>query len=105
MSLASLPTPPANQQAGWGDTRRKDPPPNCEEALRLDPKCALAHTYLGWAHHNQGDLDKALTDLSEAIRLDPKLALAYQWRAAAYRVMGDLDKAKSDERKAQELDR
>jgi tetratricopeptide (TPR) repeat protein len=53
------------------------------EAIRLDPKNALAFYYRGRAYVNKGDDDRAIADYSEAIRLDPKNArvLCYRGRA------------------------
>ena len=53
------------------------------EAIRLDPKSALAFYYRGRAYVNKGDDDRAIADYSEAIRLDPKNArvLCYRGRA------------------------
>jgi len=55
------------------------------EAIRLDPKLALAYTYRGYIFHVQRDYDRAIADYTEALRLDPNnnyvkenLALARQ---------------------------
>ena len=48
------------------------------EAIRLDPKDAVAYSERGRAYVEKGDLDKAIADCSEAIHLDPKLAKAYR---------------------------
>jgi tetratricopeptide (TPR) repeat protein len=63
------------------------------EAIRLDPKYALAYANRGAAYVNKGDSDKAIADCTEAIRLDPKYALAYANRGAAYGTKGETDKA------------
>ena len=47
------------------------------EAIRLDPKNAIAYTNRGLAYGDKGDTDRAIADLTEAIRLDPKNAIAY----------------------------
>lgn len=41
-----------------------------EKAVEQDPKLALAHTYLGFAFEQFGELDKAETHYSRAVRLD-----------------------------------
>jgi tetratricopeptide (TPR) repeat protein len=42
------------------------------EAIRIDPKFALAHNNLGWALQGKGDLDGAIAAYKEALRFDPK---------------------------------
>jgi Flp pilus assembly protein TadD len=44
------------------------------EALRLDPKHALAYNNRGTAWYAKGEVDKANADFNEAFRLDPTLA-------------------------------
>ena len=45
------------------------------EAIRLDPRMALAYANRGMAWQKKGQYDKALGDLNEAVRLDPRNAL------------------------------
>ena len=47
------------------------------EAIRLDPKYAMAFHDRGIAYSDKGDNDRAIADYSEAIRLDPKYAMAF----------------------------
>src|SRR5260370_398700 len=47
-----------------------------EEAIRLDPKDALAYHNKGNALNNLGRYEKALEAYEEAIKLDPKNAMA-----------------------------
>ncbi len=47
------------------------------EAIRLDPKLAIAHNNLGMALVRKGDVDGALAAFREAIRLDPNSAGAH----------------------------
>jgi tetratricopeptide (TPR) repeat protein len=63
------------------------------EAIRLDPKYALAHINRGNAYKVKGDYDRAIEDYSEAIRLDPEDALAYFKRGNAYEAKKDYGRA------------
>ena len=74
-------------------TRRS---PTYTEAIRLDPKLAMAYNNRGIAYDEKGEYDKAIADCSEAIRLDPKTAAAYSNRGLAYADKGDSDKAIAD---------
>src|SRR6516162_5515332 len=74
------------------------------EAIRLDPKSALALMGRGDAYTNKGDHDRALADYNEAIRLDPKSALAFSDRGVAYANKGDYDRALADYNEAIRLD-
>ena len=66
------------------------------DAIRLDPKCALAYCGQGIAYWFKGDYDKAIADFTEAIRLDPNYANAYRNRGLAYKSKHDYDKAIAD---------
>src|SRR6266567_3870887 len=66
------------------------------EAIRLDPKSALALSDRGVAYGNKGDYDRALADLNEAIRLDPKSAHAFRNRDIVYAYKGDYERAIAD---------
>ena len=44
-----------------------------DEAIRLDPRYAVAYYNRGVAYCDKGDYDRAIADYNEAIRLDPKL--------------------------------
>jgi tetratricopeptide (TPR) repeat protein len=97
------------------------------EALRLDPRLALAHALRGDAYGGLGKYDEGIADCSEAIRYDPKLPRAYAYRgwlrinkgdtagaladcdeavrlgpkeAEVYRVRGVVSAAKGDEDRA-----
>jgi tetratricopeptide (TPR) repeat protein len=74
------------------------------EAIRLDPKSAMAFNIRAGTYHQKGDNDRALTDLNEAIRLDPKLAVAFNNRGNAYSNKGDNDRAIADYNEAIRLD-
>src|SRR5262245_53319945 len=53
------------------------------EAVRLDPKFALAVGARGGVWHRKGEYGKAMADYDEAIRLDPKLKEAWLARGRA----------------------
>jgi len=74
------------------------------EAIRLDPKSAVAYNNRGSAYAFQGDIDRAIADFSEAIRLDPKFAAAYNNRGFAYLNQGRTDRAIADFDEAIRLD-
>src|SRR4051812_29003810 len=66
------------------------------EAIRLDPKHALAYYNRGLSYAMKGDHDKAIADYNEAIRLDPKDQSGYQARGYSFANKGDHDKAIAD---------
>jgi lipoprotein NlpI len=66
------------------------------EAIRLDPKSAMAFDNRGSAYHDKGDNDRAIADYNEAIRLDPERAKAFNHRGYAYSDKGDNDRAIAD---------
>ncbi len=74
------------------------------EAIRLDPKSAVAFRNRANAYRAKGDNDRAIVDYSEAIRLDPKSAAAWRGRGSAYYAKGDYDRAIADDGEAIRLD-
>jgi tetratricopeptide (TPR) repeat protein len=74
------------------------------EAIRLDPKNALAYYHRGVAYGNKGEHDKAIADCTEAIRLTPDYSIgsaimkgfAYRMRTSAYVSKAQYDKAFAD---------
>jgi tetratricopeptide (TPR) repeat protein len=74
------------------------------EAIRLDPKYAVAYYNRAIAYKAKGDLDRAIADYNEAIRLEPKDARAYDYRGYAYQAKGDLDRAIADYNEAIRLE-
>jgi len=60
------------------------------EAIRLDPKFAIAFSGRGLAYSAKGDHDRAIADFNEAIRLDPKSRIAFYNRGLAYDAKGGL---------------
>ena len=75
-----------------------------DEAIRLDPKDAVAYSNRGIAYKDKGDYDRAIADYNEAIGLDPKNAVAYNNRGVAYNAKGDPDRAIADYNEAIRLD-
>ena len=63
------------------------------EAIRLDPKLAVAYCNRGIAYEKQHNFDKAISDYNEAIRLDPNFALAYYNRGIMYEERRNFDNA------------
>lgn len=66
------------------------------EAIRLDPKLALAYYSRGLTSVKKADYDKAITDFTEVIRLDPKYSIAYYARGSCYTKKREYDKAIAD---------
>ena len=66
------------------------------EAIRLDPAYACAHTNRGRVYAIKRDLDRAMADYDEALRVDPTFALAYNNRGDAWAGKGDLERALTD---------
>jgi tetratricopeptide (TPR) repeat protein len=60
-----------------------------DQAIRLNPKDAVAYVGRGAARNELGDWDGAISDLTQAIRLDPKNALAYYYRGNVRSELGD----------------
>jgi tetratricopeptide (TPR) repeat protein len=66
-----------------------------DQAIRLDPKYALAYNGRGAARRELGDNEGAITDYDQAIRLNPKDAVAYANREFV-RKLGNNKKAIAD---------
>lgn len=69
---------------------------DCDEALRLDPQCAMAFDRRAQALTGKGKLDEALADFEKAIKLTPQYASTYSHRARAWLRKGDLDRTLAD---------
>jgi lipoprotein NlpI len=67
-----------------------------DEAIKLEPKNALAFNNRGTAHSEKGDSDAAIADFSEAIKYNARYASAYFNRANAYATKGEADRAIAD---------
>ena len=74
------------------------------EAVRFDPKDAVAYHNRGRLYRVKGDNDQAIADYTEAIRLDPKYLEARNSRGLAYSAKGDYDRAIADYSEAIRLD-
>ncbi|HUT14508.1 MAG TPA: tetratricopeptide repeat protein [Thermoguttaceae bacterium] len=90
----------AHMDAGKYDRAIAD----CNEAIRLDPKSALAYCGRATAYFWKDDYDSAIADYTEAIRLNPKDAGAYFGRSLAYFAKGDDDSAIADYTEAIRVD-
>jgi len=77
---------------------------SCDNAIRLDPKFALAYYCRGVAWSDKTEYDKAIADLDEAVRLDPMYVHAYENRGLAWSEMKEFDKAIADHSVAIRID-
>lgn len=94
-----------------GLTYRDDRPASREAALRwyqaavaVAPSNPAAHSNLGSALHDRGDLDSALAEFREALRLDRTIEPAQNGLSIVLRLRGDLDGALAAAKEAQRLD-
>ncbi len=71
-----------------------------DEAIRLNPKLALAYHQRGLAWGESREYDKAITDFNEAIRLTPQYFDNYIYRGHAWVAKSQFDKAIADFSKA-----
>ncbi len=69
---------------------------DCDQAIRLDPKCWLAFHYRAAARFLKGESDRAISDFDEAIRLNPTAARCYAGRARVRTAKGQYEKAIAD---------
>ena len=67
-----------------------------DEAIRAEPRNAVAYQGRGVTYGMRGDLDLAIVELTKAMQLDPTDATAYRNRGAAYLFKGDYDRAIAD---------
>jgi tetratricopeptide (TPR) repeat protein len=75
-----------------------------DQAIRLNPKLAVAYNGRGNARYELRDKQGAIADLEQAIRLDPKLAMAYNNRGGVRNELGDHRNAIADFDQAIRLD-
>jgi len=66
------------------------------EAIKIDPKYALAYYYRGLAHKLQNKFDDAVADYTQTIQINPEYAEAYYERGSLRGQQGDFDDAISD---------
>ena len=66
------------------------------EAIRLNPKYAVAYCNRGNAYGRKGENDEAVADYTTAIRLNPKDAIAYNKRGICFENKGEHEKAIAD---------
>ena len=64
-----------------------------KQAVRLNPKYAIAYLSLGGIYYNQGEYDKAIAAHKTAINLNENLAAAYLSLGLAYHRQHQLDEA------------
>jgi tetratricopeptide (TPR) repeat protein len=74
------------------------------EAIRLDPRLAVAFEHRGYIAYVRKDYDKSLADLNEAIRLDPGIRWPYHVRGWIWYRKKDYDKALADYEQALKID-
>ena len=92
----------AQDALGQGDPRRARD--LLEEALRLDDKDAEAHTLLGFALGQQGDLPAAVGHLERAIALRPDSSEAHYHLGVALWYSGEKERAAAQLRESVKLD-
>jgi tetratricopeptide (TPR) repeat protein len=73
------------------------------EAIRIDPNCAICYYNRGNAYQAKDDKDRAIRDYDEAIRIDPNYAHAYYNRGLAKQAKGDAAGGDADIAKAKQL--
>jgi serine/threonine-protein kinase len=64
-----------------------------QQAIRINPKLALAHTNLGFVLYAKGQEDKAIAPFREALLLDPKNATAHYNLGYALQTNGQREEA------------
>lgn len=77
---------------------------DCSEAIRLNPKFAVAYNNRGKAYAMRGEYERAIADCTAAIRLNPGLFQAYGNRGLVYTAKGEYDRAVADFSRAIALD-
>jgi tetratricopeptide (TPR) repeat protein len=77
---------------------------DCNQAIQLDPKNAMAFHNRAAGYSAKGDYDRAIGDLDQVIQLDPKNAKAFNNRGFGYAAKGDYDRAIGDYDQAIQLD-
>src|SRR5262245_13135769 len=75
-----------------------------DQAIRANPRYAIAFYNRGLAYAAKSEWDRAVRDYDEAIRLDPQYTFAFLTRGNAYHAKGDPDRAMQDYGEAIRLD-
>jgi tetratricopeptide (TPR) repeat protein len=74
-----------------------------DQAIKLDPKNALAFNNRGNVYGTKGDNDRAIADYDQAIKLNPKYAAAFYNRGIAKKKKADLAGGDADIAQARQL--
>lgn len=74
-----------------------------DQAIKIDPKCAPAYQYKGYARSLQNKFDEAIALYTQAIQIDPTYQDAYYNRGVAEGEKGDFIQALADFNKTLEL--
>ena len=74
-----------------------------EKIIDLKPDWYKGYYIRGLAHHDNGNLDRALSDYTQALKLNPKFANAYYERGIAYHDKKEMRQAISDFSRVLEL--
>jgi tetratricopeptide (TPR) repeat protein len=74
------------------------------EAIRLNPKFAIAYRSRAETYGSMGKRTEALADISEAVKLDPKNVWAHWFRGEQHRFTKEFDVAIADYTEALRLD-
>lgn len=74
-----------------------------DEAIKINPRNAMAYVYRAGSLDNRGESDDALKDYAEAIRINPREYFAYCYRGVAFFRQGEIENALTDFAKAIEM--
>jgi len=77
--------------------------PYFENAVAINPRSALAQTYLGMFLATAGDTDRAIAQVDLGKRLDPLSPLSHTFASISFGLLGRLEAAESAARQALEL--
>jgi serine/threonine protein kinase len=88
----------------WENKQFKEALFDCNKAIELDPKLAIAYNRRGTIKYQTKQNKEALADYDKAIELDPKLAKAYNNRGVIKYEAGQKKEALADYDKAIELE-
>lgn len=75
-----------------------------QQAVDIDPRSGMAHTWLGWAQLWTGEHDLAIATMERGVELDPTYAEGYAYLAEALNYAGEPERALEMTRKALEND-